>query len=58
MTLPLQQTSSPTRSRSPSQSNLPAPVSEPNLVRVEFDDDAMAAAMREMAEPYHDDAEE
>jgi hypothetical protein len=24
-------------------------------VRVEFDDDAMAAAMREMAEPYDDD---
>jgi hypothetical protein len=31
---------------------------EPNLVRVEFDDDAMAEAMREMAEPYDDDAEE
>lgn len=30
---------------------------EPNLVRVEFDDDAMAEAMREMAEPYDDDAE-
>jgi hypothetical protein len=28
---------------------------EPNLVRVEFDDDAMAEAMREMAEPYDDD---
>lgn len=35
-----------------------APVPEPNLVRVEFDDDAMAEAMREMAEPYDDDAEE
>jgi crotonobetainyl-CoA:carnitine CoA-transferase CaiB-like acyl-CoA transferase len=31
---------------------------EPNLVRVEFNDDAMAEAMREMAEPYDDDAEE
>ena len=31
---------------------------EPNLVRVEFDDDAMAEAMREMGEPYDDDAEE
>jgi hypothetical protein len=31
---------------------------EPNLVRVEFSDDAMAEAMREMAEPYDDDAEE
>jgi hypothetical protein len=28
---------------------------EPNLVWVEFDDDAMAEAMREMAEPYDDD---
>jgi len=27
-------------------------------VRLEFDDDAMAEAMREMAEPYDDDAEE
>jgi hypothetical protein len=35
-----------------------APVPEPNLVRVEFDDDAMAEAMGKMAEPYDDDAEE